>query len=237
MAKPISLVQPWSRMTGIVGSRVFEPRGFQAYLAPFSSSSRLFCFQDYLRLNLTSPFLFWGPHRWEWTSNFLNMTGNSTLTCSDPKNVFETFDSLSSCIETYYEDSYSDDIYYVGSNNTVGNLVQNCLNDYCKNPVDAVGGCGSWSNTTFNPFQFSAEYQWFWSEAACDGVRNTVNSDMAGNGVSQYITDHEAQTDDLIPPGVHLVLDAARNHFLLLLAPPHFQSNSKIDVVIFTKKV
>lgn len=111
------------------------------------------------------------------------MVGNSARPCSDPKYVFETFDNLASCVKTYYRDAFLDDVYYADSNNTVGNVVQNCLSDYCKNPVDGVAGCGNWSDTSFNTFQLSDKYQWFWSKAACEGVTDIVNSDMAGNGV------------------------------------------------------
>ncbi|KAF4763749.1 hypothetical protein N7455_011084 [Penicillium solitum] len=64
-------------------------------------------------------------------------------------------------------------------------IVETCLNDYCKNPYPDLGGCGNWHGTASLPFVVNTTQgsQYFWNNATCTGVSDGVNADIGGPGV------------------------------------------------------
>lgn len=106
------------------------------------------------------------------------MAINYTLSlCVDPKYVFRSFDNLGNCYNAIGDT--------LDSNFT--NVVETCLNDYCKNPYPELGGCESWNGTASLPFVVSTAKgnQFFWNNATCAGVSQGVNTDIGGPGVCQ----------------------------------------------------
>lgn len=97
--------------------------------------------------------------------------------CVDPKYVFQSFDNLGNCYNAIGDT--------LDSNFT--NVVETCLNDYCKNPYPELGGCESWNGTASLPFVVSTAKgnQFFWNNATCAGVSQGVNTDIGGPGVRQ----------------------------------------------------
>lgn len=112
------------------------------------------------------------------------MATNDTLSqCVDPKYVFQSFDNLGNCYNA------------IGSNIT--NVVETCLNDYCKNPYPDLGGCGNWHGTAFLPFVVSTTKgnQYFWNNDTCAGVRDGINTDIGGPGVRHSSSPQKSAPD------------------------------------------
>ncbi|KAJ5985937.1 hypothetical protein N7522_013133 [Penicillium canescens] len=65
------------------------------------------------------------------------------------------------------------------------NVVETCLNDYCRNPYPDLGGCGNWHGTASFPFVVNTTKgnQYFWNNFTCAGVSKGVNTDIGGPGV------------------------------------------------------
>lgn len=104
------------------------------------------------------------------------MATNYTLfLCGDPKYVFQSFDNLGNCYNAL-GDTF--DFNFT-------NVVETCLNDYCKNPYPELGGCGNWNGTAPLPFVVNTakDNQFFWNNATCAGVSQGVNTDIGGPGV------------------------------------------------------
>ncbi|TWU78243.1 hypothetical protein ED733_008109 [Metarhizium rileyi] len=100
--------------------------------------------------------------------------------CSEPKYVFQSFDSLYGCYK---------DFGGIANSNPFAQVVNTCLNDYCNNTFPELGGCAKWTQPTDLNFTISYHsslflgYTSFNNEAACEGVKGEVNSDLAGPGV------------------------------------------------------
>ncbi|KAE8554141.1 hypothetical protein EYB25_002679 [Talaromyces marneffei] len=104
------------------------------------------------------------------------MATNDTISqCVDPRYIFQSFDNLGNC--------YNAIGGTLGPNIT--NVVETCLNDYCKNPYPALGGCGNWNGTASLPFIVSTTKgnQYFWNNDTCAGVKDGINTDIGGPGV------------------------------------------------------
>ncbi|EEA25415.1 hypothetical protein PMAA_065250 [Talaromyces marneffei ATCC 18224] len=134
------------------------------------------------------------------------MATNDTISqCVDPRYIFQSFDNLGNC--------YNAIGGTLGPNIT--NVVETCLNDYCKNPYPALGGCGNWNGTASLPFIVSTTKgnQYFWNNDTCAGVKDGINTDIGGPGKDTYILTKEQQ-------GFRLLPDATRNGPLFLVSPP-----------------
>lgn len=117
------------------------------------------------------------------------MLGN----CSEPGYVFQDFDHLRDCYQRHGGRANS---------NPFTQLVNNCINDYCNNTFPPLGGCEQWTgptdldfSVTYNSSLFMG-YTSFNNEAACAGVEQETNPDIAGPGVSLF--DSEATNPFLL---------------------------------------
>ena len=115
------------------------------------------------------------------------MATNHTFSqCVDPKYVFQSFNNLGNC--------------YNAINSTLGpnitNVVETCLNDYCKNPYPALGGCGNWLSPASLPFVVTTTKgnQSFWNNATCAGVSDGINTDIGGPGVRYSSSTYKKHT-------------------------------------------
>lgn len=104
---------------------------------------------------------------------------NTTLAslCEDAAFVFNNFTNLGSCYDAYHKAS--------SSNYTI--VVQTCLKDYCSDTDPEIAGCGGFNNgSTALSFTAYTLHNWgyeYFSSDVCNGVSNTVNTDIAGPGV------------------------------------------------------
>jgi hypothetical protein len=111
------------------------------------------------------------------------MTTNHTNSlCVDPKYVFQSFDNLGSCYNAIGD--------AIGSE--FNNVMETCLNDYCRNPYPDLGGCGKWNGTASFPFVVNTTKgnQYFWNNVTCAGVSKGVNTDIGGPGVRHSNSTH-----------------------------------------------
>ncbi|KAF9884546.1 hypothetical protein FE257_001491 [Aspergillus nanangensis] len=101
--------------------------------------------------------------------------------CSEPSYVFQDFDHLQGCYQQHGD--------IVTANNPFARVVNDCLNDYCRDPFPQLGGCGGWSGPTELNFSVTHNasvfmgYSSFNNDATCADVKGDTNPDIAGPGI------------------------------------------------------
>ncbi|KAB8230184.1 uncharacterized protein BDW43DRAFT_286411 [Aspergillus alliaceus] len=116
----------------------------------------------------------------------------SGASCMDPFVVFQSFNNLATCFSIFGLPEHTDgegltssqkEGYHLSANSTFGNLIGDCLNQYCEVPDPELEGCDTLGRTPDGYYRVFIYPRQEFKTVTCDSVDNDVNDDIGGVGV------------------------------------------------------